>query len=235
MKANLFILLFCVQFSFSQNTDHLNTVLKQLKLQEKQINVQLFTEKILPYDKSKSVLVVPKYATDIEEGSFTLDAYILVVDNATGKIISKCVELNAWTSDALILTSITIDTGLYHLNKSTRAFGVRVDYRTQSQPNPYSETNLSLYTVNKNVLKPVLHNYNIYRYRGEWDMKCNGEFEDNDSTIDIDKLQTNNFNNLIVKTKITKTKNTFKNEDCVSKETIKKETTKLIFNGKEYK
>src|SRR6218665_1711411 len=206
MKNFLFTLLFCVQFSFSQNTDHLNTVLKQLKLKESQIRIELFTEKILPYDKSKSILVIPKYASDIEEGSFVLDAYLLLIDNATGKIISKFIEPNAWTSDAVILTDVTIDTGLYHLNKTTRAFGVRADYRTQSQPNPYNETNLSLYIVEKNTLKPVLHNYTIYRYRGEWDMKCNGEFEDNDSTIDIDKLQTNSFNNLIVKTKITKTK-----------------------------
>jgi hypothetical protein len=81
----------------------------------------------------------------------------------------------------------------------------------------------------------VLHNYRVYKYGGEWDMKCDGEFEDIDSTIDIDKLQNNNFNNLIIKTKITKTENTFKNDDCDSKETIKKETTKLIFDGKQYK
>ncbi|SFD65118.1 PA3715 family protein [Flavobacterium phragmitis] len=235
MEKYFYILLFAVQFSFSQNTDHLPTVLKQLKLKESQIRIELFTEKVLPYDKSKSVLVIPKYASDIEEGSFVLDAYILIIDNATGKIISKFIEPNAWTSDALILTDITIDTGLYHLNKTTRAFGIRTDYRTQSQPNPYSETNLSLYIVEKNTLKPVLQNFRIYKYGGEWDMKCDGKFEDIDSTIDIDKLQNKNFNNLIIKTKITKTENILKDEDCISKETIKKETVKLIFNGKEYK
>ncbi|MBW1656630.1 PA3715 family protein [Flavobacterium quisquiliarum] len=235
MTRYLFTLLLCVQFSFSQSADHLNTILKQLKLNESQIRIELFTEKILPYDKNKSVLVIPKYASDIEEGSFVLDAYILVIDNVTGKIIYKFIEPNAWTSDALILTDITIDTGLYYLNKTTRAFGIRADYRTQSQPNPFSETNLSLYIVEKNTLKPVLHNYRVYKYGGEWDMKCDGEFEDIDSTIDIDKLQNNNFNNLIIKTKITKTENTFKNDDCDSKETIKKETTKLIFDGKQYK
>lgn len=234
-KYFFFALLFCVHFSFSQNTDHLNTILKQLKLKEKQINLELISQKVLPYDKTKSVLVVPKYASEVADDYFLLDAYILVIDNATGKIIYKFVEPEAWTSDAVILTDISVDTGLYHLNKTTRAFGVRVSYRTQSQPNPYSESNLSLYIIDKNSLKEVLHNYSISRYGGEWDTKCNGEFEDSNSTIDIDKLQTNNFNNLIVKTKITKTKSVFKNDDCISKESIKKETTKLVFNGKEYK
>ncbi len=235
MKKYLFALLFCTQFLFSQNTDHLYSVLKQLKLKESQVDLELFTEKILPYDKTKSVLVIPKYASEVTVDYFVLDAYIIIIDNTTGKIIYKFIEPNAWTSDAVMLSDISIDTGLYILNKTTRAFGVRVNYTGSSRPNPYNETNLTLYVIDKNSLKPVLHNYTIYQFGGEWDTNCSGEFEDNDSTIDIDKLQTNNFNNLIVKTKITKTKNTFKNDDCISKETIKKSTSKLVFNGKEYK
>ncbi|MTH13989.1 hypothetical protein [Flavobacterium sp. LC2016-01] len=235
MKKYLFALLFCAQFSFSQNTDHLNSVLRQLKLKESQIDLELFTEKVLPYDKAKSVLVIPKYASEVAEDYFVLDAYILMIDNTTGKIIYKFMEPNAWTSDAVILTDISIDTGLYLLNKSTRAFGIRVNYRNQSHPNPYSESILSLYIINKNVLKPVLHNYTISQYGGEWDTNCDGESEESNSAIDIDKLQTNNFSNLIVKTKILQTKSAFKNGDCISKKTIKTETSKLLFNGKEYK
>lgn len=234
-KCFFFALIFCVQFSFSQNTDHLSTILKQLKLKEKQINLELVSQKTLPYDKTKSVIVVPKYSSEVADDYFVLDAYIMVIDNKTGKIISKFVEPEAWTSDAVILTDISVDTGLYLLNKTTRAFGVRVNYRTQSQPNPYSESNLSLYIIDKNSLKEVLHNYRISRYGGEWDTKCNGEFEDSNSTIDIDTIQSHSFNNLIVKTKITKTESKFKNNDCISKESIKKETSKLVFNGKQYK
>jgi hypothetical protein len=241
MKKCLFALLFllCFQLSFAQNANHLNSVLKQLKFKESQINKELFTEKILPYDKSKSVLVIPKY--DVNEKDeygnyyFVLDAYIIVIDNASGKIIYKLIEPNAWTSDAVVLSSISIDTGLYLLNKTTRAFGIRVNYSGSSRPNPYSETNLSLYIIDKNSLKKVLKDYTISKSSGEWDTNCAGEFEDANSTFDIDKMQIHNFSTIIVKTKIVKTVNVPTKDDCIAKETIKKETSKLIFNGKEYK
>lgn len=234
-KCFLVALLFCFQFSFSQNTDLLKSVLKQLKIKESEINQELFTQKVLPYDKGKSVFVIAKYASEVSVDYFVLDAYILVIDNATGKIINKFIEPNAWTSDAVMLSSITIDTGLYILNKTTRAFGVRVDYTGSSRPNPYSESELSLYITDKNSLKQVLKNYTISRSNGEWDTNCAGEFEDNISTIDIDKIMTNNFYNIIVKTKTVNTKNIPTNDDCIAKESIKRKTSKLIFNGKEYK
>lgn len=239
MKKCLFALILCFQISFSQNTDHFNTVLKQLKIKKSEVHEKFFTQKILPYDKSKSVLVIPKYDINEQDNEghdyFVLDAYILVIDNVTGKIICKFIEPNAWTSDAVMLNSVSIDTGLYHLNTTTRAFGVRVDYNGSSRPNPFSETNLSLYVIDKNSLKQVLKNYSISRSGGEWDTNCAGEFEDRNSTFDIDKMQTNDYNNIIVKSTIVKSISTPTIDDCVSKETTKKATSKLIFNGKEYK
>lgn len=239
MKKYFFAIMLCFQISFSQSTDHLNTVLKQLKIKKSEIHEKLFSQKILPYDKSKSILVIPKYDINEQDNEghdyFVLDAYIVVIDNATGKIICKFIEPNAWTSDALMLTGISIDTGLYHLNTTTRAFGIRVDYTGSSRPNPFSETHLSLYVADKNSLKQVLKNYSISRSGGEWDTNCAGEFEDRNSTFDIAKVQTNNYNNIIVRSTTVKSVSTPTNDDCVSKETTKKATSKLIFNGKEYK
>ncbi|MDA6069659.1 hypothetical protein NJT12_08505 [Flavobacterium sp. AC] len=239
MKKCFLALLFCFQLSFSQQVDHLDTVLKQLNLKESDINQNLFTQKILPYDKDKSVLVIPKYIVNEEDNEghfyFELDAYIVVIDNATGKIICKFIEPNAWTSDAFVLTDISIDTGLYLLNKTTRAFGVRVDFNASSKPNPFSETNLSLYIIEKGSLKQVLKNYKISQSHGEWDTNCAGEFEYSNSTFDMGKVQNNNFSNIIVKTKIVQTISTPTKDDCISKDTIKTETSKLVFNGKEYK
>ncbi|MFH6994626.1 hypothetical protein [Flavobacterium sp. FlaQc-48] len=235
MNKSLFALMLCFQISFSQNTDHLNTVLKQLKIKKSEINLELFTQKVLPYDKSKSVLVFPKYASEVSDDYFVADAYVLVIDNATGKIQAKFIGHNAWTSDAVRLTAISIDTGLYLLNKTTRGFGVRVSFANNSQPNPYRENSLSLYITDQNTLKQVLSNYTVSLYNGEWDTNCAGEFEESISTFNMDKLQNHNLNNIIVTTKIVKTKSKPVKDDCISKETIKKETSKLIFNGKEYK
>ena len=235
MKKYFFALLLCFQISFSQNTNHLDTVLKQLGIKKSEISTELFTQKILPYDKSKSVLLIPRYSAKEEDQYSIFDAYIVVIDNATGKIICKFVEPGDWTSDAVRLEELSIDTGLYILNKTTRAFGVRVNYYGSSRPNPFSETTLSLYTIDKNSLKQVLKDYVISQSSGEWDTNCAGEFENQNSSIDIDKIQTNNFNNLIIKTKIIYTKNIPTKDDCVAKETTKQKTSKLIFDGKQYK
>lgn len=234
MKKYLFALLICFQFSFSQN--HLDAVLKQLKFKKSDINEKLVTEKILPYDKEKSVFVLPKYASEVTPDYFDLDAYILVIDNKTGTILYKFIEPSAWTSDAIAITNISIDTGLYILNKTTRAFGVRVNYQNGSNINPYSENNLSLYIIKKNSLKEILSNYRVEDFIGDWGITCAGESTSSKSTLDIDQLQNNNFNNLIVKTKTIKTKTILKkNDDCITKESIKNETSKLIFDGKVYK
>jgi len=244
MKKRLAFLLLIFFFTnfYAQNEQNdvlLMKVLKQLNIHKKDISKELYKEKVLPNKTSQTVLVIPKYRvneTD-EYGHefYELDAYIVVADNATGKIINKYIEESAWTSDAMVLTDIEIDTGLYQLNDKNRAFGIRVSYRGSSNPNPYSYTDLSLFLAQNNVLKKVLNNYQISRSSGEWDTRCAGEFTDIDGVIDIDKNKTNSFNNLIIKSKIQHTKSFETKDDCDEKVTTKNSTKFLKYNGKEYK
>ena len=157
--------------SKTQDSLLLSKVLKQLKIKEKEINLELASNKILPYSKDKTVIVIPKYSVNEKDEYnnyyFVLDAYIIIADNNTGKILYKFYEPNAWTSDAVKVTSIEIDTGLYNLNKKTRAFGIRVNYSGSSGPNPYHQSDLSLYIVEKNILKQVLKNFAISEFQSE--------------------------------------------------------------------
>lgn len=243
MKKGLAVLLllffFVNVYSQEQNEVLLNKVLVQLKLKKKDIHEPLYRSKVLPNKTSNSVLVIPKYnvnQTD-EQGHdfFVFDAYIMVVDNATGKIISKYVEKEAWTSDAMVLSEITIDTGLYQLNEKDRAFGIRVSYSGSSKPNPYYYTDLSLFIVQNNLMKRVLKNYQIDRASGEWDTRCAGEFEESTGSIDLDKNKSNGFKNLIIKSKIEHKKSFLVEDDCEEKVTTKNSIKYLKFNGKEYK
>lgn len=214
-------------------------VLQQLKLEKKDIKTELFAEKILPDNPSQSVLVIPKIISN-EAGidnnfSYNLDAYILIVENSSGKIINKYFESEAWISDAVMLTSIEIDTAPYLLQSNNRAFGVIVNYTGSSRPNPYSRSDLTLFTANGKSLKPLLKNYLLAKSVGEWDTNCAGEFEDMHSILIIDKQKSNNLNNLIVKQTITKTKNFVTNDDCDEKETKTQKKLVLKFNKKEYK
>ncbi|MNY28366.1 hypothetical protein D3C86_1623380 [compost metagenome] len=135
----------------------------------------------------------------------------------------------------MVLSEITIDTGLYQLNEKDRAFGIRVSYSGSSKPNPYYYSDLSLFIVQNNLMKRILKNYQIDRASGEWDTRCAGEFEDIIGNIDLDKNRTNGFKNLIIKSKIKHTKSFLVDDNCEEKVTTKNSIKYLKFNGKEYK
>lgn len=222
----------------NQNGFLRNQVLKQLNLKLSNIHKELYKEKKLPNKTSQTLVVIPKYRTNEtdEEGHLflELDAYIIIVDSSTGKILYKYIDETAWTSDAMVLTDIDIDTGLYQLNENNRAFGIRVSYRGSSNPNPYSYTDLSLFIIQNNAVKRILNNYQIDRSSGEWDTRCAGEYEDIIGTIDMDQNKTNSFRNITVKNTITQTKNFETNDGCDEKVTTKNTTKHLKYNGKEY-
>lgn len=236
----LLMFLFVNVYSQSkQNGFLLGQVLRQLKLKPSNIHEVFYREKKLPNKPSQTLLIIPKYRTNEtdDEGHLflELDAYIILADNTTGKILYKFVEENAWTSDAMVLSEITINTGVYQLNEKDRAFGIRVDYRGSSNPNPYSYTDLSLFVIQDNAIKKILNNYQIERSTGEWDTRCAGEYQDIFGTIDMGKNRTNGFKNLMVKNKIMQTKSFETNDGCDEKVITKNTTKYLKFNGKEYK
>lgn len=246
MKLNLkFTLLFAFGFissmSFSQVQDTLllAKVLKELKLNANEIHMELVSDKILPFSTDKTFFVISEYKTkekdDYENYFYEFNAYLIIVDNVNGKILNSYFEPNAWTSDAINIIGINIDTGLYNLNEKTRAIGIRVNYSGSSRPNPYNQTDLSLFIPENNKLKKVLESFPISEFYGEWDTNCSGEFTETNSHIDIDKTKNNNFYNLIIKTKTEHTQNIPTKDDCIEKVKTQLHSKKLKFDGKQYK
>lgn len=242
----LLSILFTLIISFSgksqsatENNFLFTEALKQLKLKEKDVRTELYTEKVLPHSKSHSVLVIPKIISrdgDADNNySFDFDAYIVIVDNKSGKIINKYFEPEAWISDAVMLSSIEIDTAPYLLQPNNRAFGIIVNYNGSSRPNPYGRSDLSLFVIDGTALKPILKNYVLAKSNGEWDTNCSGEFEDMHSILLVDKQQSNNWSNIIVKQTITSTKNFVINDNCENKEIVKHKKLVLKFDKKVYK
>lgn len=224
----------------SQKNDLLLTkVLKQLNLKETDVREDLCAVKAIPFDKSLSILAIPKITKQeidaSNNGYYEFDLYVLIVDSNSGQIKSKFFEENALTSDAIVLSSIEIDTGLYNLEKNVRAFGIRVFYNGSSQPNPYHQTDLSLFINDNKSLKRILVNYPISEFHGEWNTDCAGEFETIESTIDIDKAKSNNFYNLIVNQKTINQINRKVKDDCNEKKTYKKKILILKFDKNQYK
>ena len=225
-------------FSQVQDTLLLRKIINELNIKENEIHMDLVVDKVLPNSKEKTIVVIPKYRTNEKDeyGNYfyEFDSYIIIANNRNGKILNKFYEPNAWTSDAINLTSIGIDTGLYILNDQTRAFAIRVGYTGSSRPNPYNKIELSLFIPDNNSLKKILKDYPIDDFIGEWDTNCSGEFEETKSIIEIDKSKTNNFNNLIIKTKITKILSIPTKNDCLEKKQTSQRSTKLKFNRNNY-
>lgn len=210
--------------------------LQQLHLKAETCKEELITEKVLPYDKSKSIVVIPKIAIEEEDG-FSLDSYILLMDNTTGRIISRFSEPhgeNGWESDAVRLSRITIDTAPYKIKDGERAFGIRVGFSGSSQPNPYEYESLSLFLPDGDSLRCVLKNFKISAYNGEWDTRCEGNFTDQQKSLQLSTTKTNNYYNLTVFNTITETTNILIKEECTEKNKIKTEKHILKYRNGQY-
>ncbi len=224
--------------SYSENDKNVSLlpkILKQLNIKQEEIDEDLYVQKILPYDKNSTVVVLPRMENSGDEEVTYYDAYIFIVDSLSGKIKNKYIEQSAWTSDALSLDSIYIDTAPYILNLNTMGFGVRVHYRGASTSAPFSRTNFSLFIQNGNTLKPVIKNFSIDEDRGSWDTRCKGEYSNTISKLSIDKDTTNGFNNIIVNTEIIETKSFMYKNECESIISSVNSVKKILkYNKKQY-
>ncbi|HLP63139.1 hypothetical protein [Flavobacterium sp.] len=242
-KIVFFITLISINiYAQSPETSKIKTkILQQLKFSRNDIKDNLYVEKVLSNNNKLSVVVVPKISRkEVDEFSneilSEMDAYILLVENSNGNIISTFYESNAWVSDAISISSIEINTELYSLNSNVNAFGIQVNYEGSSRANPYDKSDLSLFVKDGDNLKRVLNSFSIKEYKGEWDTNCEGQFEYVESVITIDEKMTHNFSNLIVKQTFSKFRNELIKDDCIEKITKEKtKTKKLKYNGMEYK
>lgn len=230
------LLLLLIAFSLSaQEYDdaRYDIILKQLKLSSSEVHNQLYTEKKMPNLEDSYIIVVPILLGKLEDDGFSVKNTILITDSQ-GRIKNKYIDNTEFGSDAIMLDSFIIDTGLYKLNSAIRAFGITANYRGSSGPNPYSSSDISLYYPEGKTLKKILDNYNLRTYSGEWDMKCSGEFEEDNSVIIVDQLKTNGFANLKIKIENIKTIGKEINGECIENKTSKISYKTLKFNKSVY-
>lgn len=234
--TTVFSLIFLVNLFTAQEIDQsrFTNVLKQLNLDISKIHKELCTEKKMPNAEDSYIIIIPVLIGKFEYDSFSVKNTILIT-NSQGIIKNKFIDPIELNSDAVMLQSFTIDTGLYNLNSNVRAFGLTAYYRNGSQPNPYSSSDISLYFPEGKTLKKILDTFNLNSLSGEWDTNCNGEFQENVSVIILDKNKTNGFTNLKIKTENVKTINKEINGDCKENKTSKTSYKTLKFNKSVYK
>lgn len=178
--------------------------------------------------------MVPKLIGE-DDGMFTLDAIILVVNNQTGKIIQQFQEENTVFSDAIFISEFTIDTAPYMLTNQIRAFGIRAQYYGRSNPNPYSEVQLSLFVQEGSTLRRVLKEVTVESSIGEWNMDCNGRFEELKAILLFETEKTKGYFNLVIKERNLVRENEKIKGECEEKITHKPEKKRVLhYNGETY-
>lgn len=237
----LFILLFSFHIDSKANEHDFDSllvakVLKQLKIPMAKTKEEFIRTKPMPNDRTKTIVSIPILGkVEDDDYSYVMDAYILVVESGTGKILNKYFEEGYWQSDAVHLDGISIDTAPYRLNKGTRAFGIVTGHGGSSQPNPYSDQYISLFVASGNSLIKVVDGLLLERYSGEWDMRCAGVFYNQSATISVSPNATNGYADLIITNKIIRKETAPKGEECEER-IVSKQLNKNVmkFNKESY-
>lgn len=167
------------------------------------------------------------------EGEFDLE--VLLVRTADGEVLSRLLIENAYASDAWRLSGITIDTARYRLARGVRAFGVRVSHSASSRVSPAGASVLSLFVRDGFELRRVLQDLAVETSRGEWDMNCEGEFEERQRTIAVSPAGGKGLADLIVTTTTTVTRNRMVRGECVERASRGKPSRAVMHHdGKTY-
>lgn len=210
----------------------INKVLHNLSLKSDSIDSEFSVTKPHPENKSATIVLLALPQGDDEDFQM-YDTYLVIADTQTGTILYSLFEKERYTSDAVRLTGIQIDTAPYRLATNVRAIGIRATSTGSSRPNPFGEETLSLYIQQGKTFTKVLHDFVTYQSTGEWDTNCAGNFSSSKSVLVILPEKTNGYSTIQVNTKTTDTENISKGDDCLSSDTETKSSHKLIFNIKE--
>ena len=236
MKRLLFTFILLLSFYVVKAQDSLQVyhqVIKTLGIPKDKIDKDLYTEKVLPYDTHKLVMVFPIRKGN-DENEATFDLYVVVYDFLQQRITQSYKGVDEYYSDAVELQELSIDTAKFILTEGIRAFGIRAFYKNGSKVNPYSEETFSLFLPENTSLKKILHQYQLSTYNGEWSYNCEGSWSDESNSMFImDSKKTNGYFDIKDKQTFIK-KATDKNcDDKVVEKSTK--TVFLKYNGKEYK
>jgi len=183
--------------------------------------------KPLPTNSTLSVGCVTKSEKGPEDGIMEVDLVLILIDNTSHKILAQHAEAQKYTSDAIGLSSVSLDMANYKVTDKQRAFGVRDNYTGSSNPNPCDSGNISLYIIENNHFKLILDKFQTYLYNGETNMKCYFDGEETNSVLIMEKSKTNGYYDIRIKSVKTILKSRApKNpdDDCIDTPTKQKPT-----------
>ena len=140
--------------------------------------------KVWPARPELTLIAMPLVRAEHDSHGET-DLEVLLLDSARQHVVARLVEPNRLDWDAIYVTRLAFDTAPYRLRGDDLAFGLRISRENSSRANPFSETQLHLYELAAERLRPLLGELPVALSWGEWDTSCTGEFSETKGVVII--------------------------------------------------
>ncbi|MET2828409.1 hypothetical protein [Mesorhizobium shangrilense] len=134
-------------------------------------------------------------ARSTDDGHFG-DIEILVVGRKDLGVRQRLLQPGLLNDDAIAIRKIEFDTARYRLSPDVTAFGLRISMANQSQPNPFSETDLRLYALVASTLRVVLDGIVVSGAGGEGDTNCAGSFHSSAVSLSMGSASLHGFSDI---------------------------------------
>jgi hypothetical protein len=168
---------------------------------------------------------------DAREG----DVDILVIDSDTLAPRAWTVLPGALDSDAIFFDGMQLDTARYQLAPGTLAFGLRVQRRNGSGPNPFSEEQLQLLAMQAGTLRALGPPMVLRRFQAEWDTRCAGESTEVSRTVAVGPKGKHGMADLVLRERRVTTRSWMDGEECRDQDTpVEGERHVLRYDGRQY-
>lgn len=131
--------------------------------------------KVWPARPGLTLIALPLVRAE-HDGYGETDLEVLVLDNARQGFVARLLEPNRLDWDAIYVDRLALDTAPYRLRGDDLAFGVRISRRNGSRMNPFAETELALYELNEQGLRPLMGGLVVESFGGERDDDCKASF-----------------------------------------------------------
>lgn len=182
-----------------------------------------------------TLLATPVWRDGGDHDSRDGDVEVMVIDSDTLAPRAWTVLAGALDSDAVFFDGMRLDTARYQLSADTLAFGLRLQRRNGSGPNPFSEEQLRLLAMQGTGLRELNLPLVTRRYQAEWDTRCAGESTDVTRTLSVGRQPPHGLAELIVNERRVTSRSWMDGETCRDQDTpVDSERHVLRHDGQQY-
>jgi len=163
------------------------------------------------------------------------DVEILVIDSDTLASRAWTVLPGALDSDAVFFDGMQLDTARYQLAPGVLAFGLRVQRRNGSGPNPFSEEQLQLLAIQAGTLRALGAPMVLRRFQAEWDTRCAGDSTEVSRTVAVGPAGKRGLADLVLRERRGTTHSWMDGDACRDQDTpVEGDRYVLRYDGRQY-